>query len=87
MNNNNQTSKILNKQPFYVVSDDAYDRMKTSLLNGERFIKTYTTICPHQTKTDCNCPYNINFLKDDKIVRISNKQLKIVYPLSQLSKL
>ena len=79
--------ELLNKQPFYIVSDDAYDRMKTSLLNGEKFVKTYTTICPHQTKTDCNCPYNINFLKDDKIVRISNKQLKIVYPLSQLSKL
>ena len=72
----------LNAQPFYVVNDQAYNRMKLKLVNGERFVKTYLTICPHSSTNNCKCPFNINFLKDDEIVRMNNGTLKSVYPLS-----
>jgi len=78
--------KILDAQPFYVVTDDAYDRMMDKLLCGERYVKTYSEWgCPHsQTTNDCKCSFNLNFLKEGKIVRANKGIIKPVIKLSDL---
>jgi len=76
--------KILDAQPFYVVTDDAYDRMMDKLLCGERYVKTYLSVCPHKRKKDCKCSFNLNFLKEGKIVRANKGIIKPVIKLSDL---
>ena len=78
--------KALNNQPFYVVNDAAYNRMKMKLKSGDKFVKTYLGFCPHIVKTECNCPFNLNFLKDDMIVRINSGVIKPVIPFSAIPK-
>ena len=65
------TQEMLDKQPIYCVDDAAYERMMNSLKNGERFVKTYTSFCPHKNGADCDCPFNINFLEDGAIFRVN----------------
>lgn len=65
-------------QPFYAINDEGYNRMFAALTNGERFMKSYITTCPHKNKDDCRCPCYINFLKDGKMVRSVNGEIKEV---------
>jgi len=74
-------------QPFYVVEDAAYDRMMEKLVGGERYVKTYLTVCPETCKCKCNCKFFLNFLKDGDIVRVSNGELKDVMRLSTFKEL
>ena len=85
----------LDSQPFYVVSDDAFLRMMKQLdpkdnTEPKKYVKTYTNICPHRNKNDCECPFNLNFLKKKEgdefgiIMRVSQGKLKPVVPLSYL---
>jgi len=64
--------------PICVVNNEAYDRMYASLQNGERYVKSYLHTCPHRNKDDCKCKYFLNFLKDNKMVRLVNGELKDV---------
>ena len=65
-------------QPFYVINDEGYNSIFTALTNGERFMKSYQTTCPHRNKKDCNCPFYLNFLKDGKMVRCVKGEVKEV---------
>lgn len=82
-----QIMKQMSKQPIFTVTDDAYERMLTSLKNGEPFVKTYISTCPHTKKSDCDCLYFKNILQDDYIVRIIDNEIKPVIPLSMLIRL
>lgn len=62
--NDNTIAQQLNKQPFYVVNDTGYKRMVMKLQEGERRYVKYTSICPHKNSKDCNCLFQLNFLKD-----------------------
>ena len=74
--------------PFYVVNDEAYDRMYKSLSTGEaRYIKTFLTTCPATCKHPCTCPYYVNFFKDGKIVRIVKGEVKDVMSLKMVKKM
>ena len=53
----------MNSQPFYLVCDEAYARMLTKLRQGEPFVKTYLTECPH--KGACECQFFRNTLTAD----------------------
>lgn len=64
--------------PICVVNNEAYDRMYASLQNGERYVKSYLNTCPHKNKDDCKCKYFLNFLQDNKMVRVVNGELKDV---------
>lgn len=64
--------------PICVVNDEAYSRMLTTLQNGERYVKSYLHTCPHKNKNDCKCVFFLNFLKDGKMVRSINGELKNV---------
>jgi len=75
------------KQPFYVVDDEAYDRMYEKLVSGERYVKTYLGVCPETYKSKCTCKFFLNFLKDGDIVRVSNGELKNVLSLSTFNEL
>jgi hypothetical protein len=75
------------KQPFYVVDDEAYDRMMEKLVGGERYVKTYLAVCTETCKCKCNCKFFLNFLKDGDIVRVSNGELKNVLRLSTFNEL
>jgi len=90
----NERQNHLDKQPFYVVSDDAYDRM---VLKCEEFgfDKTYTNICSHKDKTKCNCPFNLNVLDktnrfdfyDKQLMRLNKGIYKPVMKLSTIMNL
>jgi hypothetical protein len=67
-------------QPFYVVTDDAYERMLAKLQSGESFVKTYLNVCPHKSEKECKCVYYKNTLKDGMIIRGE----KPVIPVSTL---
>lgn len=88
--NSIETQNHLDKQPFYVVSDDAYDRM---VLKCEEFgfAKTFTNGCPHKHKTKCKCDFNLNVLDktnrfnygyDKQLMRLNNGIYKPVMKLS-----
>ena len=76
--------EILDRQPFYCVDDVAHERMMKTLKNGERFVKTYTSFCPHKNGVGCECPFNINFLEDGHILRINKGVKKLVLKKSDL---
>jgi hypothetical protein len=82
-----QTEDNHSKQPFYVVDDEAYDRMYEKLVSGERYVKTYLGVCPETCKCKCTCKFFLNFLKDGDIVRVSNGELKNVLSLSTFNEL
>jgi hypothetical protein len=65
--------------PFYVLNDEAYNRMCGTLLRGDaRFLKSYLSVCPHKTVSECKCKFYLNFLVDGKLARIVNGELKEV---------
>jgi len=75
----------LDNQPFYVVEDESYNRMMTKLQEGEKYIKTYSHPCPHmhlgieRAKEECNCHFQLNFLRDGKLIRTNNGVVKPVF--------
>lgn len=73
-------------QPFFAVSDDAYERMHEQLMNGASFVKTYLHRCPNAyDKSKCNCIFFKNVLNNDNhIVRIFGGKVKPVYSFSEL---
>jgi hypothetical protein len=77
-------NETLNAQPFYVVDDEAYRRMLDKLNNGQQFVKTYLSVCPHRNVSECKCPFQLNFLKDGIIVRSNSGKIKPVVSLSSL---
>ena len=72
--------------PFFVLNDEAYNRMMTQLHNGERYIKSYLHTCPHKKVEECKCKFYLNFLQNGEMVRIVNGQTKKVYSLSMVNK-
>ena len=52
-------------QPFFVVNDEAYNRMMKTLKDGEKSVKSYIRVCPHKRKEDCKCEFYENYLDDD----------------------
>ena len=58
--------------------------MMKALKNGARFVKTYTSFCPHKNGVGCMCPFNINFLEDGNILRINKGVKKPVLKKSDL---
>tara|TARA_R110000803_G_scaffold40780_3_gene87844 strand:- start:90 stop:383 length:294 start_codon:yes stop_codon:yes gene_type:complete len=55
-----------------VLNDEAFNNIKGKLEGGEKYMKSYLTTCPHYDKKDCNCPFNLNFLRDGNVIRIKN---------------
>ncbi len=83
-------------QPFFLVTDDAYERMLNELLKGAPFVKTYINVCPHvgtgsdlkTMQSNCNCFFNKNVLNaDKKIVRTFGNESKPVYSSSMFMNL
>jgi hypothetical protein len=75
-------------QPFYVVDDEAYNRMMTKLKGGAAFVKSFKTHtnCPHAA--DCTCEFYKNYLdKDGIMVRNCGGSIKDVISISALKKL
>ena len=71
--------------PFCVIDNESYDRMFAKLQRGEeRYVKSYLHNCPHKDKADCKCIFYLNFLKDGKMVRVMNGELKEVLRFSDL---
>ena len=71
-------------QPYFVVSDAAYDRMYQKLKNGSRFEWTFTSVvCEKDANGKCICPKMMNVLKDDRLIRIANGTQKPVYKVSE----
>ena len=71
-------------QPYFVVSDAAYDRMYQKLKNGSRFEWSFTSVvCEKDASGKCICPKMMNVLKDDRIIRIANGTQKPVYKVSE----
>lgn len=77
-----QKLKLLIPFKVAVVNDDAYGRMKKQLDEGERYVKTYLTTCPHDDKSKCNCTFNLNFILDGKVVRSDNGKIIPVVSLT-----
>jgi hypothetical protein len=66
--------------PIYVLTDDAYDRILNRLQAGERFVWTYSSVCPHQRTCDCDCPKRMNVLVDGQVVRLQDGRRTPVLP-------
>jgi hypothetical protein len=74
-------------QPFFVVNDEAYNRMMKALRDGEKSVKSYLHVCPHKRKQDCNCEYYENYLdKEGMMVRKVGDTIKPVLSLTMLQK-
>lgn len=74
----------LNQQPFFVVNDVAHTRMLEELRGGQRFVKSFVSICPHSNVSECKCPFSMNILdKDGMMVRVSKGVVKPVLSISQ----
>jgi hypothetical protein len=70
------------KQPVFLITQSSYTRMFNLLSSGEEsFVKSYLSTCPHMYKKDCKCKFFLNFLKDGKMVRLVDGQLKEVISL------
>jgi hypothetical protein len=73
------TAKI---QPFYVVTDEGYERMVNKLQNGLTSVKTYITTCP-DTESTCTCPHFLSILNPDgdfpPMVRVVDGVVKPVF--------
>ena len=85
---NNPTMKIETGEfvlPFKVavLNDEAYENIKQKLENGEKYVKSYYTTCPHINKEDCKCPFNLNFLQDKKVYRTENGKMIPVMPFTE----
>jgi hypothetical protein len=81
----NQLKQIHSEQPFFLVDDEAYERMMNKLKSGEKFVKTYLGVCPHPKKQDCKCEYFNNYLDEDgDMVRNVNGTIKPVLSLTIL---
>ena len=73
------------KQPFFFVDETAYERMLAKLHNGEPFVKTYLTTCPHGTNEEkCKCEFFKNVLHDGMIMRDVDGEMKPVITPSLL---
>jgi hypothetical protein len=71
-------------QPYFVISDAAYDRMYQKLKKGSRFEWSFTSVvCEKDASGKCICPKMMNVLKDDRIIRIANGTQKPVYKVSE----
>ncbi len=72
----------LNSQAFFVVTDDAYDRMLGKLNIGLPAY-TYLGICPHVGT--CRCLRNENILSNGHIIRLIDGKEKSVFRLSEFN--
>jgi len=73
-------------QPFFVVNDEAYNRMMDTLKNKSvKSVKSYIRVCPHKRKEDCKCEFYENYLDDDGcMVRKVGGVIKPVLSLTML---
>jgi hypothetical protein len=71
------------QQPFFAVSDDAYERMYQRLCDGEPFVKSFIGVCPSKHER-CSCKYFKNILVDDKMVREVEGVYKPVLSVSMI---
>ena len=72
-------------QPFFVVNDEAYNRMMNALKDGEKSVKSHIDECPHERDEDCRCEYYENYLDDEGcMVRNVNGTIKPVLSVSIL---
>lgn len=81
--------ELSKNNPFGVLNDEAYDRMLLHLKLYGGTQKSYMSLCPHRTKSKCDCPYETNYLDDDdNIVRdAGDGKTKIVISRSMLNNL
>ena len=72
-------------QPFFVINDEAYDRMLQQLQSGESHVWSYKNICPCSRKKDCRCTKHKNILNaEGKMVRVIGGVQKPVLRSSEL---
>ena len=73
-------------QPYFVLNDEAFDRIVGKLRAGSRCEWSYmSTSCAHHDKSSCKCPRMMNVLDErGELVRIVNGERKRVYSLSAL---
>lgn len=73
-------------QPFFVVNDEAYNRMMDTLKNKSvKSVKSYIRVCPHKRKEDCKCEFYENYLDEDGfMVRKVGGTIKPVLSLTML---
>lgn len=73
-------------QPFFVVDNEAYDKMMSKLKSGqERYIKSYVSMCPATYQSNCTCPFFINFLDEEgDLIRVVNGTRKYVFAVRDL---
>jgi hypothetical protein len=72
-------------QPFFVLNDEAYNRIMHKLRAGSRYEFTYMGVCPHKSKGDCQCPKMMNVLDESgSLVRIVRGVRKPVYMLHRV---
>ena len=60
---------------------------RIKLNNGENIVKTYKNICPHKNQKKCKCPFNANYLKDGKIMRMIDGEEKELVNVSMMKKI
>ena len=72
-------------QPFFVITDEAYDRMLQQLQSGEPHVWSYKNICPCSRMEDCRCTKYKNILNaEGKMVRVIGGVQKPVLRTSEV---
>jgi hypothetical protein len=80
-----QMVEMWNNQPYFVIDDEAYNRIIDKLMSGTtKYEKTYMTVCKEDCKSKCKCPFHLSFIKDDMLVRLVNGKIKPVFSLTQI---
>jgi hypothetical protein len=67
----------------FALNDVAYDRIMARLRNGESWVKSFVTVCPHQ-KAECKCPFYRNVLRNGRIERLVDGEYFVVHKQSDI---
>ena len=76
-------SVLHSQQPYFAVSNDAYERMYKRLSDGEPFVKSFIGVCPNKHER-CSCKYFKNILVGGKMVREVEEGYKPVLSVSMI---
>jgi hypothetical protein len=78
-----KAESCINKALF-VIEDEAHGRILSRLKSGERYVKSFVGVCPHEVG-QCICPFALNFLDENgKMVRTANGKIRPVFSISEL---
>ena len=74
-------------QPFFVIQDDAYDRMMSEFTQGSKAEWSFPCCACPSFPSRCSCPKMLNTHRNGEIARLVRGEWKPVYKQSEMPKM